>query len=86
MRFVSFMARPSGRLARVFLGAILVFAGLGLIGGISGEIVAGLGLLPVAMGIFNVCMIAPLFGGPISGRATRKPTHERPAAACCSGD
>ena len=38
-------------------------------GGTGGRILAIVGLLPLAAGVFNICVIAPLLKAPFSGKA-----------------
>lgn len=65
--FSRFMASTNGRVARVGLGGTLMAAGLGLIGGGTGFAVAVAGLVPIAAGVFNLCPVAPLWGGHFIG-------------------
>jgi Zn-dependent protease len=65
--FENFMASNYGRVARGALGIALLAIGLGLIGGTAGWIVAALGLIPIAAGVFNLCPVAPLWGGHFIG-------------------
>lgn len=65
--FENFMASNYGRVARGALGIALFAIGLGLIGGTVGWIVAALGLIPIAAGVFNLCPVAPLWGGHFIG-------------------
>lgn len=68
MAFAKFMAGPIGRGVRVVAGLVLVLLGLVSIGGVGGIIVAALGLVAVAAGAFNFCLIAPLIKAPFSGK------------------
>jgi hypothetical protein len=68
MAFAAFMATALGRLIRIVAGTALVLVGLAAIGGLAGWIVAAVGLGLVALGTFNFCVLAPLAGGPFSGR------------------
>ena len=63
------MASPTGRLARVALGAGLI--GLGLGRGQKGWPWAALGLLPLSMGAFDLSALAPLAGLPVQGEQLR---------------
>lgn len=65
--FTRFMASGAGRFARVALGASLVGAGIFLVPAPGGLILAGAGLLPLAAGVFNLCPVAPLWGGHFIG-------------------
>lgn len=68
MAFAKFMAGPIGRGVRVVAGLVLVLLGLVSIGGVGGIIVAALGLVAVAAGAFNFCLIAPIIKAPFFGK------------------
>jgi Zn-dependent protease len=65
--FARYMASNYGRLTRVAIGAALIGSGLTLIPSPAGWFVAAFGLLPVATGLFNLCPVAPLWGGHFIG-------------------
>jgi ABC-type multidrug transport system permease subunit len=67
LAFARFMASPIGRIARVLLGIALILIGLFAIEGTWGTIIAIIGVIPVAAGIANVCLIGPLIGAPFRG-------------------
>lgn len=67
MSFVSFMRSGPGRTLRVVAGIVLIGVGI-LIGGLGGLIVGIIGLVPLAAGVFNFCVFAPLFGLDLMGR------------------
>ncbi len=67
MRFVQFMGSPTGRMARVVAGAALI-TGAVFIGGPAGWVVGVVGLVPLAAGAANTCLLAPLFHAPLHGR------------------
>jgi hypothetical protein len=69
--FVKFMASGTGRVVRIVAGVILVIVGLLALEGTAGTIVALVGLLPIAAGVFDFCAFAPLFGCPLSGAKIR---------------
>ena len=69
-QFLRAMASPTGRLARVALGAGLI--GLGLGRGQKGWPLAALGLLPLSMGAFDLSTLAPLAGLPAQGELLRE--------------
>ncbi len=69
--FVTFMASPAGRLARVIAGATLIAWGLLGIRGTAGTVVAVVGVVPLLAGLFDVCLFAALFGLPLSGAKLR---------------
>lgn len=68
MPFVSFMQSPTGRALRIALGVLLMILGINQIGGTLGLFVAAIGVVPIAAGVFNFCLAAPLFGCDINGR------------------
>jgi hypothetical protein len=69
--FIAFMASTSGRIVRILLGVVLVLLGWLVIGGTAGIIVLIVGLVPLAAGLFDFCVFAPIFGLPLSGPAIR---------------
>jgi hypothetical protein len=69
--FVSFMASPTGRITRIAAGILLVAWGLLGLTGASGLVVAVIGMVPLAAGLFDFCVFAPLFGAPLSGPKIR---------------
>jgi hypothetical protein len=69
--FVKFMASPAGRIVRIVAGIALIAWGLLVIHGVGGMIVAVVGLVPLAAGLFDFCVFAPLFGAPLSGPRIR---------------
>ena len=69
--FISFMASTAGRITRVVAGIALVVWGWFGLGGLTGTIVAVVGLVPLLAGLFDFCVFAPLFGAPLSGPQIR---------------
>ena len=69
--FTSFMASTPGRIVRIVAGIVLIAWGLLGLGGTTGLIVAVVGALPLLAGVFDFCVFAPLFGGPLSGAKIR---------------
>lgn len=66
-----FLASPAGRIIRAIAGIVLISVGLGMVGGTSGAIIAVIGVVPVAAGVFDFCIFAPLFGYPFWGKELR---------------
>jgi hypothetical protein len=66
-RFVEFMRGPSGRAARLGLGAVLLAAGL-LLGGTPGTALAIFSAMPIASALTGFCPLGPLFGVDFRGR------------------
>jgi len=69
--FVSFMASTTGRIVRMVVGIALIAWGWFGLGGVTGIVVAVIGLLPLLAGVFDFCVFAPLFGAPLSGPKIR---------------
>lgn len=65
MSFAKFMAGPVGRGARVAAGVALIVIGIAT----GNWIVAVIGVAPLAMGVLNICILAPLLKAPFSGKA-----------------
>lgn len=68
--FAQFMASPAGRLTRIIAGAGLVAWGASEDGSTGTALVAA-GAVPLSAGIFDFCVLSPLFGGPFWGRDIR---------------
>ena len=66
LRFAELMATPMGRAARALLGLVIIALGF-FVGGAGGAALIAVGLVPIAAGVFNVCLIAPLLGVPFRG-------------------
>ena len=74
MAFVKFMGSQAGRVIRIVAGLALLAVGLLAVGGTGGWVVAGIGLLPLAAGVFDLCIFAPLLGYPLGGKQLRART------------
>jgi Inner membrane protein YgaP-like, transmembrane domain len=72
MKFAEFMASPLGRGLRVVVGGVLIYVGLSVVQGIAGTLIAAAGVVPIATGLLNVCLIGPLIGAPMKGSSTPK--------------
>jgi hypothetical protein len=72
LAFFRFIASPGGRLVRIVAGLLLIVAGVWWIPGVIGWIVAIIGLVPLAAGVFDWCVLAPLFGLPFLGSYLRR--------------
>lgn len=71
MGFARFMSSTAGRLIRILAGAALILLGLVSVGGTAGILLAVVGLVPLFGGLFNFCLFAPIFGGPLLGKEVR---------------
>ena len=72
MGFAKFMASTTGRIVRIVAGIALIAVGLLVLEGILGIILAVVGVVPLAAGVFDFCVFAPLFGAPFSGPEIRQ--------------
>lgn len=70
MPFLNFLGSQAGRVVRIGAGVALVAGGLSLGGGWIA--LAVIGLLPLAAGIFDFCLLGPLFRLPFAGAAFRR--------------
>lgn len=67
-----FLSGPAGRGVRVVAGLALIAVGLGPVGGgMTGYIIAIVGLVPIAAGAFDFCLLGPLFKAPFRGADIR---------------
>jgi Protein of unknown function (DUF2892) len=69
--FVTFMTSDVGRAARIIAGVALILIGLLVVKETTGIVIAVIGVLPLAAGLFDFCVFAPLFGAPLSGSKIR---------------
>ena len=70
--FVTFMASGAGRVLRIVGGIVLVLLGLLVVQGTWGWVLVVVGLVPLAAGIFDFCLLGPLFGAGWWGRDIRR--------------
>lgn len=54
---IQFMNGTAGRALRVILGLVLIYIGLAVVGGTTGLVVAVIGLLPIATGLWGKCLL-----------------------------
>ena len=69
MAFVEFLASKAGRWTRAVAGLVLIVIGVMLGGGWWA--LAVIGLVPLAAGVFDFCLLAPLMRRPLRGRDFR---------------
>ncbi len=73
MAFAKFMAGPAGRILRIVAGVALILIALLMVADQTLSIVLiALGVVFILVGVFNVCLIAPIIGAPFYGRDTLK--------------
>jgi len=74
-----FLALTAGCTTRNVAGVILIGIGLTLLGGTWGYVLAVVGLVPLAAGVFDFCVFAPLARFPFQGRRPREFLREQAA-------
>ncbi|MGD8473384.1 MAG: DUF2892 domain-containing protein [Anaerolineae bacterium] len=67
-----FLASSAGRIVRAVLGLILIALGIWAVSGAWGWVLIVIGLVPLAAGLFDFCLFAPLFGLPFVGDSLRR--------------
>lgn len=70
--FARFINSPAGRVVRILAGLGLIGWGYFQSGGPAGMILIVIGLIPLVAGLFNLCIISALLGGPIRGADVAK--------------
>lgn len=60
MTFVNFMLSIAGRLLRIAAGVVIIWFALHSLLAPWSYIVAAIGLVPIAAGLFNFCLLGPL--------------------------
>ena len=68
MKFVEFMTSSLGRLLRIVAGAAIIWLALTFLTAPWSIVVAVVGLVPIAAGLFNFCFLGPLFHADFWGR------------------
>lgn len=66
--FARFVNSPAGRIARIVVGLGLIGWGYTQRPGSASVVLMIVGLVPLSAGVFHLCFISALLGGPISGR------------------
>lgn len=70
--FARFINSPSGRIARIVAGLALIGWGTTRLPGTGGIVFMVVGLIPLAAGLFDLCFVSALLGGPIDGTRIAK--------------
>ena len=71
MAFIQFLASKTGRYVRIAVGIILLILGIFVVEDAAGIVLTIIALVPLLAGIFDVCVLAPLFGAPFKGADIR---------------
>ena len=69
--FARFINSKVGRIIRLAVGTGLIIRGCTLLGQEGAFIWIIVGIVPLAAGALDLCLISPLLGGPISGEKVR---------------
>ena len=72
--FFRFMANNGGRLLRIVAGSGLIALGV-LNEPDTNWLLIIIGMVPLAAGVFDFCLLAPIFGLPFNGKRLRKVVH-----------
>lgn len=70
MGFAKFMSSGTGRGVRIAAGVVLIGVGI-YAAGVLGIVLAVVGAVFLLVGATNVCLLAPVVGGPLMGRAAK---------------
>ena len=70
--FAQFINTPTGRIVRILAGLGLIAWGYLQRADSAGMLLIVGGLVPLAAGVFNLCFISAMLGGPISGARIAK--------------
>lgn len=74
--FVSFISSPAGRSLRVIAGLSIIAAGLAQRNP-KGYAVVAAGIVPLAAGALDICVLGPLLGGSFKGQTMRADLHRQ---------
>ena len=69
--FAHFISSGAGRILRGVAGVGLIAGGYALRETPSGIPLMLVGLVPLAAGVFDLCLLSPLMGGPLAGAKIR---------------
>ncbi len=74
--FARLMNSPAGRVARIVVGLALIGWGATRLPGSGGIGLIVVGLIPLAAGLFDLCLVSAFLGGPIRGARVLKGTSQ----------
>lgn len=69
--FAQFITSDARRAVRVAAGLALIGAGVARRDSAAGAGLMIAGVVPLAAGAFDLCLLSPLFGGPLDGAKVR---------------
>jgi hypothetical protein len=73
MGVIGFLGSTAGRWTRSLIGVVLLVLAV-VVGGGWAWVLGVLGVVFVAVGLFDICLLAPLFRLPLKGRDIRART------------
>lgn len=76
MQLFKFLGSEAGRIVRGLAGLILIALGIWVVRGTWQWILIVIGLVPLAAGVFDFCLFAPLFSLPFVGKRLRDKLSE----------
>lgn len=68
---VEFLASSAGRVLRIVAGIVIILIGYLWVDAPWKYVLEAVGLVPIAAGVFDFCLLAPLMGKPFWGKAIR---------------
>lgn len=71
MGFIHYMASQDGRALRITAGALLIVLAAAGLHGVAAAVLAVVGVVFILVGLFDVCLLAPLFGKSFRGSDIR---------------
>ncbi len=74
--FAQLLASSAGRLARIVAGLALIAWGYFAIASPLGVVLVAVGLIPLAAGVFDFCILSPALGGPFWGASIRSAVRQ----------
>lgn len=72
MKIFQFLGSSSGRVTRALAGLAIILLAFIFATGTWQWIIALVGVVPLAAGVFDFCLFAPLFGLPFVGERLRE--------------
>jgi hypothetical protein len=66
-----FIASPAGRVLRVVVGLAVIVWAVMMFNGAARTVLVIVGLIPLSAGVFDLCYLSALIGGPIRGSDLR---------------
>lgn len=72
MPILKLLGSGTERGMRIVAGLALLALGLAVVRGSAGLVIALIGLLPLAAGTFDFCILGPVFGLPLPGPRFRR--------------